>query len=704
MKFFSRSLHLHFTLLLLFQPLILAQSSTPANFRVVNSTESSLGISLNDQTSLPVKNVAGRAYELGLHFNPKAVAKDTGQMTLGTGGLTGSEGVASPNSNNTSGTAASAPILSSLSCAVTSMAGAGTNNCKIALSAAAPNGGVNVTLSSSDAAVKVPSAVTVPANATSAGFSAKVSSVVSAKAITLNANADSIFKSFAMLLIAAVPALNINASSIPFGNVVLNAPETQSVTLTSTGTAPVTISGATLTGAGFTMSGSKFPTTLNPNQEATLNVEFAPSVVGPATGQLTISSNASSNTKAIVSLSATGTAPVVVAVAPARLSAVAGTKQQLAATVTGTSNTSVSWSVSGSGCSGSGCGTISSNGVYTAPLSIPSPVFATITATSVDDGTKSASAEVTLLQASSRTYYLATAANGGNDSNSGLSANTPWRTPNHSVNCGDMILAAPGNYPSLMPFGTVTCPAGNNVAWLRCATFDTCKVVTTGGAQYTHGIAVNKSYWGVEGWEVTALSGGSGACFLARPAGAANIHHIIFANDVANGCSNGGFVADANAESRTGVDYFVVVGSIAYNASNTSVECVSGIDAGIGDIAVDSLPGTHVYFAGNFSYDNMNPTSCAGTLPTDGEGLFFDTPQYFGYSQQMVMDNNISVFNGGGGIQTIKNSTGSSNATIYLRHNTTYGNQRGRINTVTGCAEILAYLIDPALKYCYAAA
>jgi hypothetical protein len=203
---------------------------------------------------------------------------------------------------------------------------------------------------------------------------------------------------------------------------------------------------------------------------------------------------------------------------------------------------------------------------------------------------------------------------------------------------------------------------------------------------------VDKSYWGVQGWEVTAVSGGTGACFLARPAGASNIHHIIFANDIANGCSNAGFAGNENAENSTGVDYFVVIGSIAYNTAQTSSVCTSGISGGLGDVAVDSLPGTHIYFAGNFSFDNVNPNPCAGTAPTDGEGLFFDTTQYYGYSQQMVMDNNISVFNGGGGIQTIKNSTSSPNALIYLRHNTTYGNQTGLITSTTGCAEILAYL------------
>jgi len=41
------------------------------------------------------------------------------------------------------------------------------------------------------------------------------------------------------------------------------------------------------------------------------------------------------------------------------------------------------------------------------------------------------------------TYYISPT---GNDSNNGTSAATPWATPNHSVQCGDVIIAAAGAY------------------------------------------------------------------------------------------------------------------------------------------------------------------------------------------------------------------------------------------------------------------
>jgi len=57
------------------------------------------------------------------------------------------------------------------------------------------------------------------------------------------------------------------------------------------------------------------------------------------------------------------------------------------------------------------------------------------------------------------------------------------------------------------------------------------------------------------------------------------------------------------------------------------------------------------------------------------------------YSGQIVIENNISVFNGGTGIQTFLNTESSPNAKVYIRQNTTYGNQTGRVNA-NPCAEI----------------
>ena len=179
------------------------------------------------------------------------------------------------------------------------------------LSGAAASGGVSVSLSSNNAAVKVPATVTVPANATSVGFTATVSSLTSAQAVTLTASAGSVSKSFALQLNATAPTLSISATSVAFGNVGVKMAATRTVTLSSTGTAVVTVSAATVTGTGFTVSGATFPVNLNPGQSVTLTVQFDPIATGAVTGQLTIKSNSSSNSTVVINLSGTGTPPEV---------------------------------------------------------------------------------------------------------------------------------------------------------------------------------------------------------------------------------------------------------------------------------------------------------------------------------------------------------------------------------------------------------
>jgi Cep192 domain 4/Abnormal spindle-like microcephaly-assoc'd, ASPM-SPD-2-Hydin len=99
--------------------------------------------------------------------------------------------------------------------------------------------------------------------------------------------------------------LTINATTISFGSVTVNTSSTQFLTLTSSGTAPVTASSAVVTGTGFSISGLTFPLTLNPGQSATLYVQFSPTTTGAGSGQLTITSNSSTNPTATISLSGT---------------------------------------------------------------------------------------------------------------------------------------------------------------------------------------------------------------------------------------------------------------------------------------------------------------------------------------------------------------------------------------------------------------
>ncbi len=94
-----------------------------------------------------------------------------------------------------------------------------------------------------------------------------------------------------------------------------------------------------------------------------------------------------------------GTAEITVTVTPATGSVSIGSQQLFNAKVTGATNTAVNWSVNGVAGGNTTNGTIGANGVYTAPLTLPNPNNITVTATSVQDTTKSGSAAVTLQNA-----------------------------------------------------------------------------------------------------------------------------------------------------------------------------------------------------------------------------------------------------------------------------------------------------------------
>lgn len=106
------------------------------------------------------------------------------------------------------------------------------------------------------------------------------------------------------------PILTIDQASLNFGEVTENTSSTLTLKLTSTGTSPVTVSGAPVTGAGFTVSGVTFPLSLNPNQSATLQVQFEPTSLGAAQGQIVIGSDSTAGSPVNVGLSGTGIAPI----------------------------------------------------------------------------------------------------------------------------------------------------------------------------------------------------------------------------------------------------------------------------------------------------------------------------------------------------------------------------------------------------------
>lgn len=112
-------------------------------------------------------------------------------------------------------------------------------------------------------------------------------------------------------------------------------------------------------------------------------------------------------------LNAPAAAPITIAINPPTVGIQTGASQNFSATLSNDIlNKGAVWTLSGPGCSGSACGTLSpsfnisgstqtislsaSSITYTAPASLPSPALISLTATSVQDNTKFATAVITL--------------------------------------------------------------------------------------------------------------------------------------------------------------------------------------------------------------------------------------------------------------------------------------------------------------------
>ena len=88
--------------------------------------------------------------------------------------------------------------------------------------------------------------------------------------------------------------------------------------------------------------------------------------------------------------------PIVIAVSPLNVTVNLAQTQQFTATVSGTSNTAVTWTVNGLAGGSAAVGTISAGGLYTAPAVLPSPPTVTIGAISSADANFKASTLTTI--------------------------------------------------------------------------------------------------------------------------------------------------------------------------------------------------------------------------------------------------------------------------------------------------------------------
>ena len=157
--------------------------------------------------------------------------------------------------------------------------------------------------------------------------------------------------------------LTSTPSDVNFGSVQVGSSQTQALTLTNVGSSRLIITQATLSLAGFALTGLSYPVTLYAGQSVSCNVTFNPQSAVTSSGSVAIEFHNRHNTAnytLTVPVSGTGVTSGQVTSAPTSLSfgsVTVGSKQSLSETVTNTGGSSVTVSqvgISGTGFSLSG--------------------------------------------------------------------------------------------------------------------------------------------------------------------------------------------------------------------------------------------------------------------------------------------------------------------------------------------------------------
>jgi hypothetical protein len=189
-------------------------------------------------------------------------------------------------------------------------------------------------------------------------------------------------------------AVSVTPTSINFGNQPVNTTTQQTITITNSGTHALQIQSVSVTGSSaFTLTGWTGQTWLYRSSSLQLGVSFAPTAQGDDSAMLTIYTNVSVDP--VISITGVGIEPNI-SISPTSAVVSAGNSQQFNAKVTSSLATSVNWMVNGMPGGNPTVGTISGNGLYTAPNNVSSNSSATVTAA---DGTSQANASVTIVPA-----------------------------------------------------------------------------------------------------------------------------------------------------------------------------------------------------------------------------------------------------------------------------------------------------------------
>jgi Cep192 domain 4/Abnormal spindle-like microcephaly-assoc'd, ASPM-SPD-2-Hydin/HYDIN/CFA65/VesB-like, Ig-like domain len=334
-----------------------------ASLSVTKATESGSGFTYSGLT-LPLSIAAGASSSFAVSFDPSAAGTFSGSLTLANNSPTPSVALA------LSGTGVAQTLQLSSSATSLSFGNVlvGSNTAK---SVTLTNSGTGSVTLSSDGVTGTGFSVTgltLPLTL-SPGQSASLTVAFAPAAkgsdtgsIAVASNAANSPTTISLSGAGVQPQVAVTPASVSFGSVTSGVTNTQTVTISNPGTASLSVTQVSESGADFTYSGLTLPLSIAAGGSSTFTVSFDPTAAGTFSGTLTLANN-SPTPSVSVALSGSGVAPVLqLGVSPASLSfgsVATGTSSSNTVTLTNTGNANVSLSsdsVTGTGFSVSGLG------------------------------------------------------------------------------------------------------------------------------------------------------------------------------------------------------------------------------------------------------------------------------------------------------------------------------------------------------------
>jgi hypothetical protein len=352
---------------------IVLQNTGNAALTITQASASGTGFSMSG-LSMPLTISAGTSASFTATFAPTTTGNASGSISVA------SNAPGSPMSIPLSGTGVQAQLSASPATFNFGSVQVGSTGSQLITLANGGTANVSITQATSSGAgfsiSGLPAGTTIAAGQ-SASFTAQFSPTSSGNgsgSISILSNAPNSPLTIALSGAGIQAQLGAVPSAAAFGNVSTGNSNSQTISLTNSGTASVVISRATVTGTGFSITGLNAPVTIATGSNTTFNVVFTPTAAGSASGSVALTSNAP-NSPMTIALSGTGVAGTqLLTFSTSSLgfgSVNVGSNSDLSAALTNTGNSSVTISavnVSGAGFTVSG---VSSGETLSGGQSIP---------------------------------------------------------------------------------------------------------------------------------------------------------------------------------------------------------------------------------------------------------------------------------------------------------------------------------------------